>query len=81
MGMTGAHTNIHTYTYTYTHTHTHTHTHARAYKGLDVLDLGSGSGQDCYLAAALVGPDGNCTFPPTPCSAFFHHLPRVGGTA
>ncbi|GAQ93433.1 hypothetical protein KFL_015250010 [Klebsormidium nitens] len=26
--------------------------------GLRVLDLGSGSGRDCYLAAALVGPSG-----------------------
>lgn len=29
--------------------------------GLDVLDLGSGSGQDCYIAAALVGPGGTVT--------------------
>jgi 2-polyprenyl-3-methyl-5-hydroxy-6-metoxy-1,4-benzoquinol methylase len=29
--------------------------------GLRVLDLGSGSGRDCYLAAALVGPHGHVT--------------------
>ena len=29
--------------------------------GLDVLDLGSGSGRDCYLAAAKVGPTGSVT--------------------
>ena len=29
--------------------------------GLDVLDLGSGSGQDCYIAAALVGETGSVT--------------------
>ncbi|KAI9219653.1 methyltransferase type 11 [Blastocladiella britannica] len=29
--------------------------------GLHVLDLGSGSGQDCYVAAALVGPKGSVT--------------------
>mmetsp|Transcript_62827 Transcript_62827/g.172252 ORF Transcript_62827/g.172252 Transcript_62827/m.172252 type:complete len:391 (+) Transcript_62827:162-1334(+) len=29
--------------------------------GLDVLDLGSGSGRDCYLAAAMVGPTGSVT--------------------
>ena len=29
--------------------------------GLDVLDLGSGSGQDCYIAAALVGESGSVT--------------------
>lgn len=29
--------------------------------GLDVLDLGSGSGQDCYIAAALVGNQGSVT--------------------
>lgn len=29
--------------------------------GLSVLDLGSGSGQDCYLAASLVGPKGSVT--------------------
>eukprot|EP00035_Acanthoeca_spectabilis_P037040 m.43263 g.43263 ORF g.43263 m.43263 type:complete len:384 (+) comp8407_c0_seq1:78-1229(+) len=28
-------------------------------EGLDVLDLGSGSGQDCYIAAQLVGPTGS----------------------
>ena len=27
--------------------------------GLTVLDLGSGSGRDCYVAAALVGEEGN----------------------
>ena len=26
--------------------------------GLRVLDLGSGSGRDCYVASKLVGPDG-----------------------
>ncbi|KAI9179176.1 hypothetical protein H9P43_005838 [Blastocladiella emersonii ATCC 22665] len=30
-------------------------------EGLHVLDLGSGSGQDCYIAAALVGPTGSVT--------------------
>lgn len=30
-------------------------------EGLDVLDLGSGSGRDCYLAAALVGEEGSVT--------------------
>eukprot|EP00041_Stephanoeca_diplocostata_P032412 m.1037392 g.1037392 ORF g.1037392 m.1037392 type:complete len:427 (+) comp24143_c0_seq9:2498-3778(+) len=30
-------------------------------EGLDVLDLGSGSGQDCYIAAALVGNEGSVT--------------------
>ena len=30
-------------------------------EGLRVLDLGSGSGRDCYLAAALVGPRGHLT--------------------
>ncbi|KAJ2522154.1 hypothetical protein GGI11_001807 [Coemansia sp. RSA 2049] len=30
-------------------------------EGLDVLDLGSGSGRDCYVAAALVGPSGSVT--------------------
>ena len=30
-------------------------------RGLAVLDLGSGSGQDCYVAANLVGPDGFVT--------------------
>jgi SAM-dependent methyltransferase len=29
--------------------------------GLRVLDLGSGSGRDCYVAAALVGPRGHVT--------------------
>ncbi len=28
---------------------------------VQVLDLGSGSGRDCYLASALVGPDGQVT--------------------
>ncbi|KAJ2559492.1 hypothetical protein EV175_000320 [Coemansia sp. RSA 1933] len=28
---------------------------------MDVLDLGSGSGRDCYVAAALVGPSGSVT--------------------
>jgi arsenite methyltransferase len=28
-------------------------------EGLDILDLGSGSGQDCYVAASLVGPAGS----------------------
>ena len=27
-------------------------------EGLTVLDLGSGSGRDCYVAAALVGEHG-----------------------
>lgn len=30
-------------------------------KGLRVLDLGSGSGRDCYVCAALVGPEGSVT--------------------
>jgi SAM-dependent methyltransferase len=30
-------------------------------EGLAVLDLGSGSGQDCYVAAQLVGPRGRVT--------------------
>ncbi|KAJ2824416.1 hypothetical protein IWW50_003342 [Coemansia erecta] len=30
-------------------------------EGKDVLDLGSGSGRDCYVAAALVGPQGSVT--------------------
>ncbi|KAJ2797390.1 hypothetical protein H4R20_005199 [Coemansia guatemalensis] len=30
-------------------------------QGKDVLDLGSGSGRDCYVAAALVGPEGSVT--------------------
>ncbi|KAJ2659248.1 hypothetical protein IWW48_003585 [Coemansia sp. RSA 1200] len=30
-------------------------------EGLDVLDLGSGSGRDCYVAAALAGPTGSVT--------------------
>ncbi|KAJ2718771.1 hypothetical protein GGI07_005597 [Coemansia sp. Benny D115] len=29
--------------------------------GKDILDLGSGSGRDCYIAAALVGPQGSVT--------------------
>ena len=29
--------------------------------GLRVLDLGSGSGRDCYVCAALVGPEGSVT--------------------
>ncbi|ORX96339.1 methyltransferase type 11 [Basidiobolus meristosporus CBS 931.73] len=29
--------------------------------GLDVLDLGSGSGRDCYVASQLVGPTGSVT--------------------
>ena len=30
-------------------------------QGLHVLDLGSGSGRDCYVASALVGPTGSVT--------------------
>ncbi|KAJ2852023.1 hypothetical protein IWW36_000602 [Coemansia brasiliensis] len=30
-------------------------------EGKDILDLGSGSGRDCYVAAALVGPNGSVT--------------------
>ncbi|KAJ2824415.1 hypothetical protein IWW50_003341 [Coemansia erecta] len=30
-------------------------------EGMDVLDLGSGSGRDCYVAAALVGAQGSVT--------------------
>lgn len=30
-------------------------------EGLDVLDLGSGSGQDCYIASSLVGETGSVT--------------------
>ena len=30
-------------------------------EGLRVLDLGSGSGRDCYLCATLVGPGGSVT--------------------
>jgi arsenite methyltransferase len=30
-------------------------------QGLRVLDLGSGSGRDCYVCAALVGPNGTVT--------------------
>jgi arsenite methyltransferase len=30
-------------------------------EGLNVLDLGCGSGRDCYVAAKLVGPNGNVT--------------------
>lgn len=29
--------------------------------GLHVLDLGSGSGRDCYVCAALIGPNGSVT--------------------
>ena len=29
-----------------------------ALKGASVLDLGSGSGQDCYVLSKLVGPEG-----------------------
>lgn len=29
--------------------------------GLHVLDLGSGSGRDCYVCSALVGPSGSVT--------------------
>jgi ubiquinone/menaquinone biosynthesis C-methylase UbiE len=29
--------------------------------GLKILDLGSGSGRDCYVAAALVGEKGSVT--------------------
>ena len=29
--------------------------------GLDLLDLGSGSGRDCYVAASLVGANGSVT--------------------
>jgi arsenite methyltransferase len=29
--------------------------------GLSVLDLGSGSGRDCYAVAGLVGPNGSVT--------------------
>ncbi|XP_059162887.1 arsenite methyltransferase-like [Physella acuta] len=32
-----------------------------ALKGASVLDLGSGSGQDCYILSKLVGPDGSVT--------------------
>lgn len=32
-----------------------------AMEGLDVLDLGSGSGQDAYVLAQLVGPEGSVT--------------------
>jgi arsenite methyltransferase len=31
----------------------------RGIKGLRVLDLGCGSGRDCYVCAALVGEDGS----------------------
>merc|ERR1719492_316350 len=27
-------------------------------EGLTILDLGSGSGRDCYVAAQMVGPEG-----------------------
>ncbi|KAJ1724070.1 hypothetical protein LPJ53_001644 [Coemansia erecta] len=30
-------------------------------QGKDILDLGCGSGRDCYIAAALVGPQGSVT--------------------
>lgn len=30
-----------------------------ALEGLSILDLGSGSGRDCFIASALVGQDGN----------------------
>ena len=30
-------------------------------EGLSVLDLGCGSGRDCYLASCLVGPTGKVT--------------------
>src|SRR5947209_7912292 len=30
-------------------------------EGLDVHDLGSGSGRDCYVASALVGSNGSVT--------------------
>eukprot|EP00479_Gromia_sphaerica_P002494 TRINITY_DN12965_c0_g1_i1.p1 TRINITY_DN12965_c0_g1~~TRINITY_DN12965_c0_g1_i1.p1 ORF type:complete len:155 (-),score=34.68 TRINITY_DN12965_c0_g1_i1:291-755(-) len=30
-------------------------------EGLHVLDLGSGSGRDCYVSAKLVGPSGSVT--------------------
>ncbi|KAL0480707.1 S-adenosylmethionine [Acrasis kona] len=30
-------------------------------KGLDILDLGCGSGRDCYIASKLVGPEGTVT--------------------
>ena len=30
-------------------------------EGLNILDLGSGSGRDCYVAASLVGPNGKVT--------------------
>lgn len=30
-------------------------------KGLHVLDLGSGSGRDCYVCSALVGEQGSVT--------------------
>ncbi|KAJ1720364.1 hypothetical protein LPJ53_005003 [Coemansia erecta] len=30
-------------------------------QGKDILDLGSGSGRDCYIAAALTGPKGSVT--------------------
>ncbi|KAJ2782055.1 hypothetical protein GGI15_003030 [Coemansia interrupta] len=30
-------------------------------QGKDILDLGCGSGRDCYIAAALVGPHGSVT--------------------
>jgi len=35
--------------------------HNHAHSGLSVLDLGSGSGRDCYAAAALVGESGRVT--------------------
>ena len=30
-------------------------------KGMSVLDLGSGSGRDCYAISKLVGPNGHVT--------------------
>lgn len=31
------------------------------HQGLHVLDLGSGSGRDCYVCSALVGEEGSVT--------------------
>ena len=39
----------------------HTPAHAPTLDDVQVLDLGSGSGRDCYLASALVGPEGQVT--------------------